>query len=119
MARGHPGHLDDAVVLGEGGERQGAERRGDHRHQAVRQHAAGEPFLKLGPLDLPVGDHGGGGDVPHRLQHAQQIDGASQHEGVQIEGKTVLERDGHSDKRQVLKGGEVHHAEHQGHRIAH
>ncbi len=73
--------------------------------------------MKFRPLNIPVGDHGGGGDIPHRLQHAQQIDGARQHKGVKVEGETVLERDRHRNKRQVLKGGKIHHAEHQGHRI--
>ena len=113
MARGHARHLDYAVVLRKRGERQRAERRGNHRHQPVGKHPAAQPFLKLVALIRLAGHHRRGRKVAHRLEHAQQINRARHQKRTPIKGKAILKRHGQREQRRVLQRRKIHHAHRQ------
>ena len=108
MARRHARHLDDAVVLGERGERQRPQSGGNDGDEPVGQNAAAQPSRVLVTFDGLPRHHGRGGEIPHRLEDAEQVDGARHHEGMAIERKTILEGHRDRDQRQAVQRREVH-----------
>ena len=98
MARRHARHLDDAVVLCERGERQRPQCGGDDGDEAIGQNTAAQPSRVLVTFYGLTRHHGRGGEISHRLEDAEQVDGARHHEGMAIERKTILE--GHRDRDQ-------------------
>ena len=103
MARRHARHLDDAVVLSERGERKRPQCGGNDGDEAVGQDTATQAPRVLVTFDGLPRHHGRGGEIPHRLEDAEQVDGARHHEGMAIERKTILEGHRDRDQRQAIQ----------------
>ena len=117
MTAGDAGQLNDAVILGEGGHREGGENCRQHGVGTIGQHAAFDPLHIDRPFQWLAGDIRGGGHVTDRFERRDHEDDGERHEQLPVKAETVVERNGHHHQGAV-EGGGAHFAQQQGHGIA-
>ena len=99
IAAGHPGHLDHAVVLREGGVRKSTEHGRHHTADAIRQDTALQPVTESAIVNRLLRNQRVGRQIAHRLQNTDQ-----RHQGDRQKYRAVKLKAERKQRRQAKQG---------------